>query len=79
VTRAVVLIADPTQLVLWRPLSTGAERTTTVPVVRRRHDRRTLRGRAQRVEMFHTEDRLDRLYGLTGGWPLPVDRAHRPP
>ncbi|MGP4052961.1 hypothetical protein [Streptomyces sp. 2A115] len=77
VTRAVVLIADPTQLVLWRPLLTGTERTTAAPVVLRRHDRRTLRGWAQRVEMFHTEDRLDRLYGLTGGWPLLVDRAHR--
>ncbi|WP_328369091.1 hypothetical protein OG800_43010 [Streptomyces sp. NBC_00445] len=76
VTRAVVLIADPTQLALWRPLLTGTERTTAAPVVLRRHDRRTLRGWAQRVEMFHTEDRLDRLYGLTGGWPLLVDRAH---
>ncbi|MFJ8539323.1 hypothetical protein [Streptomyces sp. NPDC093591] len=27
--------------------------------------------------MFHTEDRLDRLRELTGGWPLLVDRAHR--
>ncbi|MGW0838735.1 hypothetical protein ACWD26_00965 [Streptomyces sp. NPDC002787] len=77
VTRAVVLITDPTQLALWRPLLTGAERTTAAPVVLHRHDRRTLRVWAQRVEMFHTEDRLDRLYGLTGGWPLLVDRAHR--
>ncbi|WP_233227883.1 hypothetical protein [Streptomyces sp. BSE7-9] len=27
--------------------------------------------------MFHTEDRLERLHELTGGWPLLVDRAHR--
>lgn len=27
--------------------------------------------------MFHTEDRLDRLHELTGGWPLLVSRAHR--
>ncbi len=27
--------------------------------------------------MFDTEDRLDRLHELTGGWPLLVDRAHR--
>jgi hypothetical protein len=27
--------------------------------------------------MFHTEDRLDRLHELTGGWPLLVGRAHR--
>ncbi|MFJ8059480.1 hypothetical protein [Streptomyces sp. NPDC096142] len=77
VTRAVVLVTDPTQLGLWKLLLTGAERTTAAPVVLRRHDRRTLRGWAQRVEMFHTEDRLDRLYGLTGGWPLLVDQAHR--
>ncbi|MEU3217075.1 hypothetical protein [Streptomyces sp. NPDC006971] len=46
-------------------------------MVLRRHDRRSLHGWAQRVEMFHTEDRLDRLHELTGGWPLLVDRAHR--
>lgn len=26
--------------------------------------------------MFHTEDRLERLHELTGGWPLLVGRAH---
>ncbi|UXX98119.1 hypothetical protein N7U49_48390 (plasmid) [Streptomyces sp. AD2-2] len=46
-------------------------------MVLRRHDRRSLRGWAQRVNMFHTEDRLDRLHELTGGWPLLVGRAHR--
>ncbi|MDO0910994.1 hypothetical protein QQM39_09040 [Streptomyces sp. DT2A-34] len=46
-------------------------------MVLRRHDRRSLYGWAQRVEMFHTGDRLDRLHELTGGWPLLVDRAHR--
>ena len=58
---------------------TGAEHAPAAPVVLRRHDRRSLRGWAQRVEMFHTEDRLDRLHELTGGWPLLVDRAHRLP
>lgn len=77
VTRAVVIVTDPTQLGLWRPLLTGSEPTSAAPVVLRRHDRRTLRGWAQRVERFHTEDRLDRLHELTGGWPLLVDRAHR--
>ncbi|WP_318212174.1 hypothetical protein [Streptomyces sp. SJL17-1] len=77
VTRAVVVVTDPTQLVLWRPLLTGTEPTSAAPVVLRRHDRRSLRGWAQRVEKFHTEDRLDRLHELTGGWPLLVDRAHR--
>ncbi|MFF7276197.1 hypothetical protein [Streptomyces griseorubiginosus] len=77
VTRAVVLVTDPTQLALWQPLLTGTEPTKAAPVVLRRHDRRSLRGWAQRVEMFHTEDRLDRLHELTGGWPLLVDRAHR--
>ncbi|MDQ0935785.1 hypothetical protein [Streptomyces turgidiscabies] len=77
VTRAVVLVTDPTQLTLWRALLTGAEPSTAAPVVLRRHDRRSLRGWAQRVEMFHTEDRLDRLHELTGGWPLLIDRAHR--
>ncbi|MET9451577.1 hypothetical protein [Streptomyces cinerochromogenes] len=77
VTRAVVLVTDPTQLALWRTLLTGAEPTSAAPVVLRRHDRRSLRGWAQRVEMFHTEDRLDRLHELTSGWPLLVGRAHR--
>ncbi|MEV6424827.1 hypothetical protein [Streptomyces sp. NPDC051662] len=76
VTRAVVLVTDPTQLALWHTLLTGAEPTSAAPVVLRRHDRRSLRGWAQRVNMFHTEDRLDRLQDLTGGWPLLVDRAH---
>ncbi|WP_033283941.1 NUP-1 [Streptomyces sp. NRRL F-525] len=77
VTRAVVLVTDTTQLALWRSLLTGTEPTSAAPVVLRRHDRRSLRGWAQRVNMFHTEDRLDRLYGLTSGWPLLVGRAHR--
>ncbi|NEY32674.1 hypothetical protein GTU99_10800 [Streptomyces sp. PRKS01-65] len=76
VTRAVVLVTDPSQLALWRSLLDGTERTSAAPVVLRRHDRRSLRGWAQRVEMFHTEDRLDRLHELTGGWPLLVGRAH---
>ncbi|MEU0270855.1 hypothetical protein [Streptomyces sp. NPDC006307] len=76
VTRAVVLVTDPTQLALWRTLLTGTEPTSAAPVVLRRHDRRSLRGWAQRVEMFHTEDRLDRLHELTGGWPILVARAH---
>ncbi|MFJ8002462.1 hypothetical protein ACIQ7D_36060 [Streptomyces sp. NPDC096310] len=77
VTRAVVIVTDPTQLGLWRPLLTDIEPTSAAPVVPRRHDRRSLRGWAQRVGMFHTDDRVDRLYGLTSGWPLLVDRAHR--
>ncbi|WP_030191158.1 hypothetical protein [Streptomyces violaceorubidus] len=77
VTRAVVLVTDPAQLALWRSLLTGTEPTSAAPVVLRRHDHRSLRGWAQRVEMFHTEDRLDRLHELTGGWPLLVNRAHR--
>ncbi|WP_374985372.1 hypothetical protein [Streptomyces fradiae] len=77
VTRAVVLVTDPGQLALWRTLLTGTEPTSAAPVVLRRHDRRSLRGWAQRVNMFHTEDRLDRLHETTGGWPLLVDRAHR--
>lgn len=77
VTRAVVLVTDTTQLALWRSLLTGTEPTSAAPVVLRRYDRRSLRGWAQRVNMFHTEDRLDRLYGLTSGWPLLVGRAHR--
>ncbi|MGV9619418.1 hypothetical protein [Streptomyces tendae] len=77
VTRAVVLVTGPDQLDLWRPLLTGIEQTSAAPVVLRRHDRRSLRGWTQRVEMFHTEDRLERLHELTGGWPLLVDQAHR--
>ncbi|MFE9846652.1 hypothetical protein [Streptomyces goshikiensis] len=77
VTRAVVVVTDPSQLGLWRPLLTGTEPTSAAPVVLRRHDRGSLRGWAQRVEKFHTEERLDRLHELTGGWPVLVDRAHR--
>ncbi|GAA2266616.1 hypothetical protein GCM10010232_68750 [Streptomyces amakusaensis] len=77
VTRAVVLVTDTGQLDLWRALLTGEALTSAVPVVLRRHDRRGLRGWAQRAEMFNTDERLDRLYALTGGWPLLVDRAHR--
>ncbi|MDX3538713.1 hypothetical protein PV721_31100 [Streptomyces sp. MB09-01] len=77
VTRAVVIVTDPTQLGLWRPLLTGTEPTSAAPVVLRRHDRRSLSGWAELVQEFHTEDRLDRLHELTGGWPLLVDRAHR--
>lgn len=77
VTRAVVIVTDPGQLDLWRTLLTGAEPTSAAPVALRRHDHRGLRGWAQRVEMFHTDDRLERLHALTGGWPLLVDRAHR--
>ncbi|MFE9456462.1 hypothetical protein [Streptomyces californicus] len=77
VTRAVVIVTDPTQLGLWRSLLTNTEPTSAAPVVLRRHDRRSLRGWTQRVEKFHTEDRSDRLYELTGGWPVLVDQAHR--
>ncbi|MFD8272010.1 hypothetical protein [Streptomyces flaveolus] len=77
VTRSVVLVTGADQLDLWRPLLTGTESTSAAPVVLRRHDQRSLRGWTQRVEMFHTEDRFERLHELTGGWPLLVDRAHR--
>lgn len=76
VTRAVVLVTDTTQLALWRTMLTGSELTSAAPVVLRRHDRRSLRGWTQRVDMFHTEDRLNRLLEVTGGWPLLVVRAH---
>ncbi|MFJ3531683.1 MULTISPECIES: hypothetical protein [unclassified Streptomyces] len=77
VTRAVVLVTDTTQLALWRSLLTGTEPTSAAPVVLRRHDRRSLRGWAQHVEVFQREDRLDRLHELTGGWPSLVGDAHR--
>ncbi|MFD7551069.1 hypothetical protein [Streptomyces sp. NPDC059816] len=77
VTRAVVIVTAHDQLALWQTLLAGAEPTAAAPVVLRRHDRRSLRGWAQRIEMFHTEDRLDRLHELTSGWPVLVDRAYR--
>ncbi|MEU5015172.1 hypothetical protein AB0G35_33845 [Streptomyces sp. NPDC021749] len=77
VTRAVVLVTDTGQLDLWRELLMGERATAASPVVLRRHDRRSLRGWTQGVELFTTEERLDRLYALTGGWPLLVDRAHQ--
>jgi hypothetical protein len=77
VTRAAVIIVNTMQLPLWRSLLTGTESTSAAPVVLRRHDRRSLRSWAQRVDMFHTEDRLDLLHELTGGWPSLVGQAHR--
>ncbi|MEW1861220.1 hypothetical protein AB0399_12725 [Streptomyces sp. NPDC088194] len=77
VTRAAVIIVNTVQLPLWRSLLTGTESTSAAPVVLRRHDRRSLRSWAQRVDMFHTEDRLDLLHELTGGWPSLVGQAHR--
>lgn len=76
VSRAVILVIDTRQLALWRPLLTGTELTSAAPVVLRRHDRRSLRGWAQRVDMFQREDRLERLHELTGGWPHLVSSAH---
>ncbi|MFD8868724.1 hypothetical protein ACFV1F_31060 [Streptomyces sp. NPDC059590] len=77
VTRAVVLVTDTGYLDLWRALLTGEEGTSAVPVILRRHDLRSLRGWAQRIELFDTDERLERLYRLTSGWPLLVDRALR--
>ncbi|MFP3118998.1 hypothetical protein [Streptomyces sp. Iso 434] len=80
VTRAVVLVTDTGQLDLWRLLLTGEERTSASPVVLRRHDPRSLRGWAQRVEdaeVFDSDERVERLYSVTGGWPFLVDRVHR--
>lgn len=79
VSRAVVIVTDSAQLALWRTLLMGEERTPAAPVVLRRHDRRSLRDWAQRekAEGFNTDDRLDRLHALTGGWPYLVDRAHQ--
>ncbi|MGA5201120.1 hypothetical protein [Streptomyces variegatus] len=78
VTRAVVLVTDTGQLQLWRALLTGEQQVPAAPVVLRRHDRHSLRGWAQRLgEVFNTEERLERLYAVTSGWPWLVDRAHR--
>lgn len=54
VTREVVLVTDTTQLALWRTLLTGTEPTSAVPVMLRRHDRRSLRGWAQRLSTCST-------------------------
>ncbi|MEU2745868.1 hypothetical protein ABZ613_06160 [Streptomyces collinus] len=66
------------QLHLWRVLLAGEQQIPAAPVVLRRHDRHSLRGWAQRLgEVFNTEERLERLYAVTSGWPWLVDRAHR--
>ncbi|MFE2696342.1 hypothetical protein [Streptomyces mirabilis] len=77
VARTVVLVTDPRQLDLWRTLLMGEEQVFAAPVVLRRHDQRSLRNWAQQREAFNTEERLERLHALTGGWPWLVDRAHR--
>lgn len=76
VSRAVVLVIDTSQLALWRSLLMGTEPTSAARVVLRRHDRRSLRDWAQRDDKFQREDRLERLYELTGGWPQLVSSAY---
>ncbi|WP_459010541.1 AAA family ATPase [Streptomyces aculeolatus] len=76
VTRSAVIVTDTRHLDLWRSLLLGSEETGALPVVLRRHDRRSLQDWAQRTELFATNGRLDRLYELTGGWPCLVERAY---
>ncbi|GAA2115987.1 hypothetical protein [Streptomyces synnematoformans] len=77
VTRSVVIVTDTRQLDLWRPLLLETEKTSALPVVLRRYDRRSLHDWAQRTELFNTNGHPDRLYELTGGWPYLVDRAYK--
>jgi hypothetical protein len=70
VTRAAVLISSPDQVELWNSaLEHGAA------VALRRYDQQTLRVWTITRQLFSHDERLPRLWALTGGWPMLVEYA----
>ena len=70
VTRAAVLVSSPEQADLWKQ---ALERGVAVAL--RRYDQRTLRVWSINRQHFQHEERFERLWQLTRGWPLLVERA----
>ncbi|MBT2902521.1 hypothetical protein [Streptomyces sp. McG8] len=79
VTRSVVLVSSSDQLGFWRDLLDGAEGNHEVGddtvVVLRRYDHRALRDWTQYHTAYETEERLEQLTAVTGGWPVLLDRV----
>ncbi|WP_241833056.1 ATP-binding protein [Streptomyces caatingaensis] len=75
VTRAVVFLAGPGQLGLWRQVLTDDEAAASLVVVLRRHDRRSLKSWTQSSGLFDTEEGRAGVLEVTGGWPVLLDRA----
>lgn len=70
VTRAAVLISSPEQAQLW---DSAFERGVAVAL--RRYDQQTLRVWTITRQIFSHDERLQRLWDLTGGWPMLVENA----
>lgn len=70
VTRAAVLISSPEQAELWDSAFKHG-----VAVALRRYDRQTLRVWTITRQIFGHDERLQRLWDLTGGWPMLVEHA----
>jgi hypothetical protein len=70
VTRAAVLISSPEQAALWDSAFEHG-----VAVALRRYDQQTLRVWTITRQMFSHDERLQRLWDLTGGWPMLVEHA----
>ncbi|MFF3286429.1 hypothetical protein [Streptomyces sp. NPDC003023] len=77
--RSVVLVSGVGQLGFWRDLlnvpETGRTGEVDTAVVLRRYDQRALRDWTQYHSAYEAEARLARLAGLTGGWPVLLDKA----
>jgi hypothetical protein len=70
VTRAAVLISSPEQAALWDSAFEHG-----VAVALRRYDQQTLRVWTITRQMFSHDERLQRLWGLTSGWPMLVEHV----
>ncbi|OZM77063.1 hypothetical protein [Pseudonocardia sp. MH-G8] len=70
VTRAAVLISSPEQAELWDSAFEHG-----VAVALRRYNQQTLRVWTITRQMFSHDERLQRLWDLTGGWPMLVEHA----
>ena len=70
VTRAAVLISSPEQAELWDSAFEHG-----VAVALRRYDQQTLRVWTITRQTFSHDERLQRLWNLTGGWPMLVEHA----
>ncbi|MFF5157525.1 hypothetical protein ACFY3N_14915 [Streptomyces sp. NPDC000348] len=78
-TRSVVLVSSGDQLGFWRDLLDGAEGDheagDDTVVVLRRYDHRGLRDWTQYHTAYETEERLEQLAAVTGGWPVLLDKV----
>lgn len=77
-TRSVVLVSSSDQLGFWHDLLVGPEADheagDDTVLVLRRYDRRGLRDWTQYHTAYETEERLEQLAAVTGGWPFLLNR-----